>query len=501
MNDKLYVRYIATAFTIASLLFSCENNKKNSDYYNITKKEGNIVLIFSSPPENWRLTMDDGSYIHLGKHEIEYYKDELIASYWCPDYSKNTDTLIIKGVSNPIEIQHKFKGIESLSYLLYPNDTIQFDYNGLMPVPKSRHRKPGKYDLLFENLKRELIIENEFSHYATQNKVIYTLLSMKDNNNANKSKKIRTNNALIELKKEKKLLDSLRTASLISKEYYDFYVFRNHFQKKTLQTKETDSISKISDFKPYGADFKRFSSYKDYLEAIVENKYINYESQIKSYNTNVQNFKAIYDSINKEVIFDNYEKKYLSYVYLSRIIENLSVQDINDYFLKFKEKYGDTLLTQYISKNYNLTTKISDDFILADYKGNIASFEDLLKNPNNKLLYVDFWASWCLPCRKSLPFSEKIREEYSKKDVIFVYLALNDNEINWQTASAKHNLIEYDYSFFIINSKSSSLIDHWKINTIPRYMLFGKNGVVLHQNAPGPEGLEIKKLLDKYLAQ
>ncbi|MFD0798017.1 TlpA family protein disulfide reductase [Maribacter chungangensis] len=500
MKKKHSILCAITAYGIICIFLGCKNKKK-VDHSTSTEMAGKITLIFNSPPENWKLNKLDGSYIHTGKHEIKYYKNNIIASYWSPDYSKNTDTLVIENVSKPIEIQHKFRGIENLSYLVRPNDTIEFDYNDFMPVPKSLHRKLRKYDLLFENLKRELIIETDFSHYATHNSVIYTLISMNHNRGVEKNITSRTNRALVELKKEEELLDSLRAAYLISKEYYDFYGFRNQFQKKTLQIKETDSIYKMSDFHPYGADFKKFSSYKEYLEAIVENRFSRNELQIAVPNGNIPDYKATYDSINALAIFDNYDKKYLSYIYLKRIIENLSVQDINDYFLKFKEQFRDTLVTQYIAENYNLTTKISDEFILADYQNNIISFEDILKIPNKKLLYVDFWASWCLPCRKALPNSKKLREEYSKRDIIFVYLALNDDQTNWQIASQKHNLHNYHYSFFIKNSKSSLLIDDWKINSIPRYMLFDKNGVVLHQNAPGPEGPEIRKLLDKYLLE
>ena len=139
--------------------------------------------------------------------------------------------------------------------------------------------------------------------------------------------------------------------------------------------------------------------------------------------------------------------------------------------------------------------------MLEDEHGYKTSFDEVLKDNKGKLLYVDFWASWCAPCREAMPYSHKLKEELKNKDVVFVYLALNDNLEKWKKAMLKEGLSGYKNNYFITNSKTSSMIDSLRIETLPKYMIHDKNGKLVHKNAPGPSTEEIRTILDKYLKE
>lgn len=88
---------------------------------------------------------------------------------------------------------------------------------------------------------------------------------------------------------------------------------------------------------------------------------------------------------------------------------------------------------------------------------------------------------------------------YSDKDLIFVYLAFNDDVDNWKRISKKLDLINSRHSYFIMNSKNSSIINDLKLNTIPRFHLYDKKGKLINRNFLRPNSKQINNILHEYL--
>ncbi|HEV7349268.1 TlpA disulfide reductase family protein [Telluribacter sp.] len=118
----------------------------------------------------------------------------------------------------------------------------------------------------------------------------------------------------------------------------------------------------------------------------------------------------------------------------------------------------------------------------------------------SRLTYVDFWASWCAPCRAEMPASKNLKAEYEAKGVQFVYLSVDENPAAWERAVKQLGLSEKE-SFLVPNPATSGLTKQFNLKEIPRYVLLDRQGNVLDANAPRPSDPKVHQVLDRALEE
>ena len=139
----------------------------------------------------------------------------------------------------------------------------------------------------------------------------------------------------------------------------------------------------------------------------------------------------------------------------------------------------------------------SDKLILTTIKNDTTTFSNVLKKNKGKWLYVDFWASWCIPCRETMPASVKLNEELKNENIAFIYIGLNDNKENWKNA-LQSNGISTSQNYFTENGNISKVVEELGINTIPHYIIYNPMGELVngYANRPGKGAKEqLKKLM------
>lgn len=125
----------------------------------------------------------------------------------------------------------------------------------------------------------------------------------------------------------------------------------------------------------------------------------------------------------------------------------------------------------------------SNEFTMKDINGKEVSLSDY----KGKVVYVDFWASWCGPCRKEMPFSHELPSKLSKKqlkNVVFLYISIDDTEERWK-GGIEQNKIE-GINLLSPGGWNSPACAKFGIQSIPRYMLINKKGEVANANAKRP---------------
>lgn len=125
-----------------------------------------------------------------------------------------------------------------------------------------------------------------------------------------------------------------------------------------------------------------------------------------------------------------------------------------------------------------------------------SDFERVFKD---KVVYLDFWASWCEPCRKEIPYLQEIKGKYSEDDLSIVSISLDKLEAMDKWTEAIYSLSMPWFNYLLKGGFEHYLIKQLGIQAIPRYILIDKNGKIAAPHAPPPSDPRIEGLLDKLI--
>ncbi len=223
----------------------------------------------------------------------------------------------------------------------------------------------------------------------------------------------------------------------------------------------------------------------------------------KSRSKTVYNISEIYEDLPNKISSNDLVRKSRIICLEEMIEQGNPLDEVVRLFDRFNLEYSDSDFQSYfqtkhligLKKKYNSPTELN----LLDSRGQAISFNDLKNNLKGNVIYVDFWASWCAPCRKAMPASKKILNElYGKENVVFIYLSIDKDNEAWKNASRIEGIESYKHSYLILNPDESKFMHDLKVSEIPRYMIFDTNGKLVEDNAPGPTSKNIKEEILKY---
>lgn len=126
------------------------------------------------------------------------------------------------------------------------------------------------------------------------------------------------------------------------------------------------------------------------------------------------------------------------------------------------------------------------DFKLSTPEGAEKSLSELVKG--HKLVLVDFWASWCGPCRMEMPNVVKAYEQYKDKGLQIVGVSFDNDMTKWKEAISKLNMTWPQISDLKGWDCAAGRI--YQINSIPSTMLIDETGKIIAKDLRGEELIE-----------
>jgi len=112
-----------------------------------------------------------------------------------------------------------------------------------------------------------------------------------------------------------------------------------------------------------------------------------------------------------------------------------------------------------------------------------------LSSFKGKTTVVDFWATWCGPCKAQVPYLKEMEEKYGS-EVNFVSIGVFCKEDEWKEMAEEFG---FEHNMFV-SKENGKYTEQYMVNAIPRYMVIDKDLNVISIDAPRPSSGELEKL-------
>jgi thiol-disulfide isomerase/thioredoxin len=172
-------------------------------------------------------------------------------------------------------------------------------------------------------------------------------------------------------------------------------------------------------------------------------------------------------------------------------------------FGKFKSDFPSSRNAHFVDSAYaaQVNRKIIplDRALASNLTDTLGQKSNMSSNLGQKPIFVDCWASWCVPCLAQMPYTPALEKKYGSK-INFVYLSFDRDRTAWL---AKDRELQFRGSSYLLDGEFKSDFSlHFDITSIPRYLIFDKDGKLLTDDAPRPSrGEALENILDKLSAQ
>jgi thiol-disulfide isomerase/thioredoxin len=337
---------------------------------------------------------------------------------------------------------------------------------------------------------------------------------------------INENDFLKRTQKSQKFSDSLNHAIFDRKPIQDKYLqYMGSLTRLNRKFSKLDQIIQFTEYHKYNhkksIDFVRNNFENDILNNIYRDEYLksdNYKYfmsttypfylvrlDLKTDSTIQYDLGKQLEKINK--VYTGKIKDYaLNFLMGDEIPYCRSLENLNGLKVQFKPYISNLTNLQY---KRELNAKFSErseefvrmqvgnpapKFVLESNLGKTFSIEDF----KGKVVYLDLWASWCVPCRKQTPFFKILYDKFrTNNQVAFISIAVLDVFKNWKKA------LETDKPDWIqLIDKDEIVSKSYGADHIPKFILIDKKGNIVNFNAPWPSsGVEIEELINNEIAK
>lgn len=140
------------------------------------------------------------------------------------------------------------------------------------------------------------------------------------------------------------------------------------------------------------------------------------------------------------------------------------------YFHSFKNKYVN-------SAEKWLQDKLAPDFTTKDIHGNEVKLSDY----RGKYILLDFWASWCVPCRKKMRELKAVYSTLQEKGIEIFSVSLDEKYNQWVTASEKDG-VTWINTCDLEPIKENKIAQKYKVSNVPTLFLINPEGFIIKQN-------------------
>ena len=131
----------------------------------------------------------------------------------------------------------------------------------------------------------------------------------------------------------------------------------------------------------------------------------------------------------------------------------------------------------------SIAENVLTDFTMNDVKGNPVSVMDEVAK--HKITIIDFWASWCGPCRAEMPNLVRLYAEQKDDGLGIIGVSLDNDQSNWENAIEKDGITWLQLSD--LQGWENAAARMYNVNSIPHTIVVDANGTILAEGLRGEQ--------------
>ena len=131
------------------------------------------------------------------------------------------------------------------------------------------------------------------------------------------------------------------------------------------------------------------------------------------------------------------------------------------------------------------------DFVLADLSGNPVQLSDF----KGKMIILNFWATWCGPCREEIPFFVEMYKKHKDDGLMILGISLDQAGVE----TVKHFADKYNMNYPVLLTDNQVHYVYGGIQAIPTSFIISRNGRVVNRFNGNPGEEAIKHEIEKWL--
>lgn len=468
------MRRLSLLSILIAVLFSCSKKKEEL----IKEIPTHSVLILKNFNPTNQFKFSNSAYVQVPNEPIEITNPYDFRTDKISHFNGISDTVRIEHFSEVMTAKVTYSPLIRNEYFFRAGDTIVVDFSDLKNIKEHYLNKnvfSGDIPLII--VTDSLAYESEFFKYDKE------------------SIRKRKSEDSLKRKISERNLDSLYNQKQVYEPFYKVRKQQFEYSKKAEKYNEGN----LTDLK--NDTLIGLTHYQYFVRQFTAKKFD--IKVIRSTNSNFLDYKTAFDSVYQSDLYGEKAKDYLLFYYLDEMIQDFSYNDFKERFDRFKQTAKDTTFVTFLEDKYLLNftdlKKETQEIYFINSQKQKQTLSQILEENKDKVIYVDFWASWCAPCRALMSASKELHKEFKDKDVVFLYLSIDNDFEKWQKANRDEGLAYNRFSLLAVNYPNADFYKELNLRSIPRYLLYDKQGNLVHKNAPSPDSELIRETLNQLL--
>lgn len=275
-----------------------------------------------------------------------------------------------------------------------------------------------------------------------------------------------------------KQFDSFMEAEILYNYGYHMFLYGHVFKNKYKTPPEFfDFIKDIKKQNPHIGNYW----YREYLKAFVNHRFMEdkktTETGSGSGAASVDKEENLYLQL-LDVAKQDFYGKELNY-YQSEVItwafKKKDFDKIEDSYYEFTKTNPYPQLEDKVMSVYHEAKKYAEGTQAPSFTIKGLEGEDIsLNNYDGKVVFLNFWASWCKPCMTKMVEMQPVVEDLEKKGIVFLNISLDRKKETWQNTLSKNNF--KGIHALSDGSANTDITRSYQVSVLPHYFIINKNG-------------------------